>query len=579
MKIQLHQYHQNLCDFEKIAKDFKKIIEGSDAEELHLYPELFLTGYPLQDICLQKPFFSTYLKMLERIDQWLKKQKDDKSLHLVGGLHYEISSSDTPRRIENVIFAARKSHGLEKVYTKRLLPNYDIFDERKYFTPGTENVIYQWNDHKLALLICEDMWPSLHYRFNPIDELVQKNEKVDLIVNLSASPFHINKQNRRLQQAQIISHALKAPFAYVNTVGEEDEILFDGQSFLVNGDQVLFQAAAFVTSNKKIDLTNSLKRYKSKTLEVQHTWEDLFRAHVSVHEKSISLLPLVNDDYEQLYKAITFGLQEYANKNGFKKFLIAFSGGIDSALVLALTKLSLKKSQNLEVLFMPSQFTSPESFDLAREMCEAIEVPFKTIPIKFLHSMVKNTFHMNFPEEFDGLADENVQSRLRATILMARSNQNNSLVINTSNKSEIAVGYSTLYGDSVGALSLIGDLYKTEVYGLAHYLNENVAKLIPAGILSRSPTAELKENQLDTDTLPPYPILDTILECLLSYRFTAADLVEKGISPAFIEQAMKLYNRSEYKRKQFCPILKVKTKSFGFGHRVPINKVIDFYTI
>jgi NAD+ synthase (glutamine-hydrolysing) len=249
---------------------------------------------------------------------------------------------------------------------------------------------------------------------------------------------------------------------------------------------------------------------------------------------------------------------------------------MDSALVLAITKLSLKPGQSVEAIYMPSIHSASLSTQLSEEMCRRLDIPLSYLPIKFLHSTVKNTFTQTFAEPFEGLTDENVQSRLRGALLYTRSNQTGAMVINTSNKSEIAVGYSTQYGDSVGAISLLGDLYKTEVYGLANFVNKHFNSPIPEGIIDRGPSAELRANQLDQDSLPPYSRLDTILEGILSYRLGKHQLMELGLPEKEIIKVLELYSKSEYKRAQFCPILKVKAKSFGFGYRVPISKSYNY---
>jgi len=248
------------------------------------------------------------------------------------------------------------------------------------------------------------------------------------------------------------------------------------------------------------------------------------------------------------------------------------SGGLDSALVLTILKLGLKKGQKLEAIFMPGLPTSSLSFELCEKLCDNLNVPLKIFPIKFVHKQIQNAFKEYLNEELIGLSDENIQSRLRGSIIYARSNQTQSMVLNTSNKSELAVGYSTLYGDSVGALSVLGDLYKTEVYALAEFINRKFKNLIPPEIISRAPSAELRPGQVDSDSLPPYEILDAILEGLLSYRLGPEDLIKLNFSKKDVSRVYNLYQKSEFKRYQFCPIIKIKSKSFGFGYRIPICK-------
>ncbi len=576
-KIIIHQCHEKIADFESIFNVLESNLQNKD-KALHIYPELFLSGYPLQDLCLQKSFFETYQNFLKKINEYSSSLKPSESLHLIGGLHYEFSESGITQKIQNSIYALSPGSPLKKIYSKRLLPNYDIFDERKYFTPGETSKSIQWDGLNIGLLICEDMWQSVHYKANPVADLIESSDNYDLIVNISASPFGITKNESRIAQAQDISNMLKAPFAYVNMVAEQDEVLFDGGSFLVNGNEITAQAKFFQADQLELQIQDLKKTtYDNEGLEITHSWESLFQPRVNISKESAELISLTNDQKDHILKATTFAIREYAKQNGFNKFQLALSGGLDSSLALTLIKLALKDDMSVEAIYMPSQYSSTQSLELSEQLCKSLNVPFKVLPIKSIHTMVRETFTDYFEEPFEGLPDENIQARLRGALIFARSNQSGSLVINTSNKSEIAVGYSTLYGDSVGAFSIIGDLYKTEAFDLCDYINEVHDNIIPEGIIKRKPTAELRENQFDTDSLPPYPILDAILECLLSYRYDRSDLIEMGFEARDIDLVLKLYARSEFKRMQFCPIIKLKTKSFGFGYRIPINKHTGFY--
>jgi NAD+ synthase (glutamine-hydrolysing) len=567
----IHQTHHTIVDFDGIFETLKK---AALKPGLHLFPEMFLTGYPLQDLCLQASFIRRYNDFLQQVTEWSKTLPAN-TVMLMGGVEYKLMNPTLHEKIYNVIFELKKD-SFKSVYRKRLLPNYDIFDERKYFTPGEGNTVYEFEGKKIALLICEDMWPSTFHDLDPVEEYAKLNTHFDLIVNLSASPFAWNKRERRIARAMEISHYLKAPFVYVNRVGAEDEVIFDGQSFLLIGDQLLEILPAFVGHELNCDLPVQHFSPKHQKTKTSYTWESLmYPAWVKGSETHLKTWE--PDDCQSVFEALKFGLQEYAQKNGFKKFLIAFSGGVDSALVLAITKLSLKPGQSVEAIYMPSIHSSTLSYDLCYEMCQKLEVPLTSFPIKFLHSTVKNQFTQTFSESFEGLTDENIQSRLRGMLIYTRSNQTGAMVINTSNRSELAVGYSTQYGDSVGALSILGDVYKTEVYQLCDHLNKLYPGIIPEKIITRPPTAELREGQKDTDSLPPYRRLDTILEGIISYRADLTELAKCGFDPAEVSRVFDLYSLSEYKRAQFCPILKIKAKSFGFGYRIPISKKRDFY--
>ncbi len=573
----LHQTHHTLADFDAI---FQTIVESLTGDTLHLFPELFLTGYPLQDLVLQRPFIDSYQGHLNDIHSWALAQRGEWRA-LVGGLAYELERDGVPRKIRNVIYEIAPGAGIRELYTKRLLPNYDIFDEQKYFSRGTESKFYEFQGETFGLQICEDMWASSFHDLDPCEllltEVRERGLRLAGLINLSASPFEAAKRKKRFARARSISLLFGCPFFYVNRVGGEDEILFDGASFAMAGTDLVVELRSFDAETQSVSLGELTGRYDSDPIVApENTWEGLFSPRLDQSTVPARLQRWSDDECEEVLRALTFGFQEYAAKSGFRKFLVALSGGMDSALVLAIVKLGLRPGQDVEAIYMPSIFSSPVSTELSEEMCRRLGIGLSYFPIKFLHAAVRNAFGQTFPEPFTGLTDENVQSRLRGTLLYTRSNQTGAMVLNTSNKSELAVGYSTLYGDSVGALSLLGDLYKSEVYRLAEYVNQRFQDPIPAGILHRGPSAELRENQLDQDSLPPYDRLDPILEGILSFRLGKKELLGLGFAEAEVTKVLHLYLKSEYKRAQFCPILKVKAKSFGFGYRVPISKNMNY---
>ncbi len=580
MNTTIHQTHHTVADFDNIFKYLETIKE----EGLHLFPELFLTGYPLQDLCLQKSFIDTYIEFLDKVHKWSKNLPDNITI-LAGGLEYELSKTGLPVEIKNRVYEI-SNKSFKPIYTKQLLPNYDIFDEQKYFTPGENPLVWKHQGKNIGILICEDMWASTFHHKDPINDLYEyskdNNLNLDLMINLSASPYILDKDQKRTERAKYISRIFKCPFIYTNRVGAEDEILFDGQSFICDGQQVHYKAARFKKDKLSIELDSASYNFDGPTdSKKERTWESLFNARISTNESKATNLPLIkqwNDEQcAEVCEALKFGFQEYASKCGFNNFTIALSGGMDSALVLTLIRLALKEGQYLEAIYMPSIHSSPLSYDLSLELCQKLGISLTTLPIKFLHSAAKNLFGQTFPQPFEGLTDENIQSRLRGTLLYTRSNQINSMVVNTSNKSELAVGYSTQYGDSVGAISMLGDLFKSEVYQIANFLNKQHENIIPEHIITRPPTAELRPGQVDTESLPPYERLDAILEGILSYRYTKTELIKAGFSNEEVTTVIDLYRKTEYKRYQFCPILKISSKSFGFGYRVPISKSSSFY--
>lgn len=573
MQINLHQTHHEIGDFEGIFSYLTSHFLKGNCTGLHLFPELFLTGYPLQDLILQKSFIDEYQIFLDDLNIWSERQlkAQTPAAILMGGIKYNFDEFQLPSEIFNVIYLLVPGKKLEVIYTKQLLPNYDIYEEKKYFTAGSQSTIFTLDDKKIGLLICEDMWFSHLHKTDPILDLMKLNTPLDLVINLSASPFHLKKAQERVERALSISNQLKAPFAYINRVGAEDDIIFDGQSFVVDGSQVVIQGKCFQEQILTIDLPTFVTSTKSLVPKYINTWGNLFLPALTPDTRELT--PLTEKELKNTLDAIIFATSEYSRKNNMTKFLVALSGGIDSAIVIAILYiLKHSSSQDIEAVFMPGLFSSSQSFDLSYDLCRNLGIKITTLPIKFIHSTIRTTYRDNFHRDLKGLADENIQSRLRGSLIYTRANDTGAMVINTSNKSELAVGYSTIYGDSVGAISMLGDLYKTEVYQLAEYINKNFNNIIPQDIITRPPTAELRENQVDSESLPPYPQLDPILEALLSFRFSPEDLTKNGHNRQDVYKIANLIHKAEYKRRQFCPIIKIKAKSFGFGYRMPISK-------
>ncbi len=581
MQIFLHQTHHDLADFEAFYEYISNYFDNNAKKGLHLFPELFLTGYPLQDLVLRKTFIEAYLELIKKINLWSKKNAHltETSL-LLGGLNYHLDSMGQPTEIENVIFELTPGKNLKVVHVKELLPTYDIYEEKKYFTPGNEASIVEILGKNIALLICEDMWFSHLHDIDPVAQLIeqQKTKSIDLIVNLSASPYYLNKIERRLKRAEVLSLTLKAPIAYLNRVGLEDEILFDGMSFYLNGPDVEILMDPFVADVKSLTYTPYRpNKVKIDAPSVSSSWDEMFANRLSPNK--LELQTLKKEECLEIIKAQTFAIYEYARKHRIHKFTLALSGGIDSCLVLTLLYLMRERYKSIdqkkieiEAIYMPGLYSSTQSYDLSFDLCQKLKIKLKNMPIKFIHAAIRNHFKDTFGEELVGLSDENIQSRLRGNFLFSRSNHQGSLVINTSNKSEIAVGYSTMYGDAVGAFSILGDLYKLEVFELAKFINEQFDQLIPEEVIQRAPSAELRENQKDEESLPPYSRLDPILEALLSFKYSQSDIIKFGHDENEVHRTYQLLKNSEYKRKQFCPIIKLKPRSFGFGYKIPICK-------
>ncbi len=556
--------------------------DGELENAINIFPELFLTGYPLQDLLLTREFIEKYLDFFEELKKWWEEKSPKNTVLLLGGLDYTFEGQ-FPAKIENVIFEFSDIKSGENIYAKRLLPNYDIFDESKYFIPGKSSCLWEYQGLKFGLMICEDMWHSPHYEVNPVDELHRlccetADCKLNGIINLSASPYHLGKIDSRFARACEISKKFNSPFYYVNRVGGEDEIIFDGSSFALDKGHYTARALGFKSDVISLEIQEAKEVPPfEKEEKSPYSFNSLYKTRIEKGEKT-RLRPLADGECEHILHTLNLGIQDYVTKIGVKKFLVAVSGGVDSALVLTLLRLFKREDQEIEAVYMPSRFSEGLSYDISKKLCDNLQIPMTTQPIKFLHSAFGNSFSDHF-SPLTGLADENIQSRIRGALIYARSNQTGAMVINTSNKSELSVGYSTLYGDSVGAISPLGDLYKTEVFELCHFINKKFGDLIPTEVIERPPSAELREDQKDEDSLPPYDILDTILEGYLSYRFSPDNLVKMGIAKDDVEKVIRLNNISEYKRRQFCPIIKVKPKSYGFGRRIPILKNIKFDTI
>ena len=575
MQLHCHQTHHTIADFEAIFSYLGNVLKGGRGG-LHLFCECFLTGYPLADLCLQKGFMERYEKHTRNINDLSAGLPKRDMVILLGGIEYDHGMGVFPPKMKNVIYRLVPGEALEAVYAKVLLPNYDIFDEKKYYSPGSESKIIDVMGSKVGLSICEDMWYTADYSIDPVEllqkEAVRKKISLDLIINLSASPFHLGKDEDRIAKAKRISHLFGAPFVYVNRVGGEDGILFDGGTFIVDGDAIVDHLPKFQSGVLEAILPTKSVFSKGISEGRGAPREAIFSPGWSVSKSPPCLKPLGDGECQMLVEAILFGIREYMAKCGFNRLLVALSGGIDSSVVLALAKLSLGTSQRVEALYMPGFYSDPRSTDLVRDICKRLGVGLVSFPVKFLHANLRTEFLSHLSSPLKGIGDENIQSRLRGTILYTRSNQTGAMVLNTSNKSELAVGYSTLYGDSVGALSPLGDIYKTEVFRIAEYINNAFGGIIPEEIIKREPSAELRENQRDTDTLPSYSRLDPILEGILSYRMGAGELVGLGFDEGDVNCALGRYVGSEYKRLQFCPVIKLKPKSFGFGYRVPVCK-------
>lgn len=530
MNLFLAQLNPTIGDF---AGNLEKVLgaldEARKAEaELVLFSELVLTGYPPEDFLHHDDFIQAADGALEKVIQ------ASKGLNIVIG-----SLRKEQKKLYNTAFVI-SDQKLLGFQDKRLLPTYDVFDEARYFTPGKESRLFKIGNIQVAVTICEDLWfhsgllKDIHYESDPVEEI--KELKPDLVLNLSASPYHYNKIRDRLF---VVAHAAKsigAPIAHVNQVGGNDSLIFDGRSCLVNAQG---------------ELTALLPSFE----------ESIFLADTEAPP-----IPFPKEEpLEELRKALVLGIRDYFYKSGFKKACLGLSGGIDSALVAVLAKEALGK-EHLTLVAMPSPYSSEGSLTHAKELADKLEIPLLNIPINAPLTCFLDLLKPHFNGKAADATEENLQARLRGIILMALSNKHNYLVLSTGNKSELAMGYSTLYGDLAGGLAVIADLTKNKVYALSRHL-----KIIPKAILDKPPSAELRPDQKDSDTLPPYPIIDGVLTAYIEEgRSPEAIAKELDLPLELVLELIHKIHQSEYKRRQAPPGLRVTEKAFAVGRRFPI---------
>jgi len=537
MRIALAQLNFHTGYFKQNTRQILGALENARQQnaDLLVCPELAICGYPPRD-------FLEFRHFIDSCEAALKEIADHcRDIAAIIGTP-SLNAGSRGKKLHNSAYFLGNGTIRQKTH-KALLPTYDVFDEYRYFEPGEDFQIVAYNGYRIALTICEDIWNTEEqplYTDNPMAELARY--ELDLAINIAASPFSQTQAAARQEVLQANAREYKIPFFYVNHVGAQTELIFDGGSCVMNSQgQVTHQMPFFEEAITTFDL-NAADRSTQN--------------------------PQLPGPYEKLHEALVLGIQDYFRKLGFQKAVIGLSGGIDSALVLALTARALGEDNVLGVL-MPSPYTSQSSVDDALALCENLGVAHQTIPINAIFEQYKTTLQPLFEGYEAGLAEENLQARSRAMLLMAISNKFGHILLNTSNKSELGVGYGTLYGDLCGGISVLGDVYKMEVFALARYVNK-AAELIPENIITKPPTAELKANQKDTDFLPPYETLDPILHAYIEKRKGPEELINEGYNEDQVRKILKMANQSEFKRHQAPPILRVSDKAFGMGRRLPI---------
>jgi len=536
MIIALAQLNYHIGNFEQnVEKIIAKINEAkSQKVDLVVFSELAVCGYPPLDF-LEFPHFINQCELaIQNI------AKHCQNIAAIVGSPSINASLDGKNLYNSAYFLVDGK--VESVHHKALLPNYDIFDEYRYFESSKTFDIIQYKGKKIALTICEDLWDiedDKMYRIWPMEEL--KKTSPDLMINIAASPFSNIQIEERNKVLSWNAKNYGFPLFYVNQAGAQTEIIFDGGSKVINSNGETIGELQYFEEDFQIFDTENLPQ------------------------------PISKFDYEKYFfveKALIKGIRDYFDKMNFHKAILGLSGGIDSALVLYLAVKALGK-ENVHAVLMPSQFSSEHSITDSLALVENLGNTHQILPIKNIFDAYVDELAETFEGTSFNIAEENLQSRSRGVLLMAISNKFGQILLNTSNKSELAVGYGTLYGDMCGGLSVIGDLYKTEVFELCRYINRE-KEIIPENIITKAPSAELRPNQKDSDSLPEYDVLDEILKLYIEERKSPKQLIDLGFNEQLVNRVLKLVNTNEYKRKQFAPILRVSKKAFGMGRRMPI---------
>jgi NAD+ synthase (glutamine-hydrolysing) len=537
VKIALAQLNFHIGNFEENTGKILNTIEKAKQEsaDLVVFAELAISGYPPRDFLEFSDFINKCLHSVEKIKEVCT------DIAVIVGCPSPNTSGIGKPLFNSAFFIANKE--IKHIANKSLLPNYDIFDEYRYFEPSSHFECIEYKGEKIALSICEDIWDvneSKMYSSSPMDQLIKQNPSI--AINISASPFSVSYHHKRLKMLKANAVKYSIPIVYVNHVGAQTELIFDGNSTVTNanGDTVL-QLKEFEEDLQLID-TSGIKQYPV----VKYTKQPI----------------------AELHKALVLGVRDYFRKLGFKQAILGLSGGIDSAVTSVIAAEALGPENVINIL-LPSPYSSQHSIDDSVDLCKNLGSTYDIIPIENQYNSFNHSLEKQFKNLPFDLTEENIQARIRGVFLMALSNKFNYILLNTSNKSENAVGYGTLYGDMCGGLSVLGDVYKTQVYDLANYINRN-SEIIPKHILIKEPSAELRPNQKDSDSLPDYTKLDEILQLYIENRKAPSEIIQMGYDETLVKRILKMVNINEYKRHQTPPILRCSEKAFGMGRRMPI---------
>lgn len=554
MKIFLAQQNYHIGNFEANTTKIIETIHEAKQQggDLVVFSELAVCGYPPRDFLEFNDFIEQSIASINRI----KEEAD--TIGVIVGAPSRNSRTEGKDLFNSAYFLFDQK--IKSIAHKTLLPTYDIFDENRYFEPAYEWGTINFKGKEIALTICEDIWnlgDNPLYRTCPMNILMQ--QQPDIMINISASPFDYAQAEERLGIVKRNVEKYKIPMVYCNTVGSQTEIVFDGGSVVMDANA---------------NLVAELPYFKEALSAVEFNEDNTFTQAIIRKAEDIPYTdPMPNEldswlDIHEIYDALVLGIKDYFGKMGFKKAIVASSGGIDSAVTLTLACHALG-SENVHALLMPSQFSTGHSVTDAEQLSKNLNNAYDTLPIKDIFEQFQSTLKPVFKDLPFNVAEENLQSRIRGALVMAMSNKFGSILLNTSNKSELATGYGTLYGDMAGGLGVLGDLYKVQVYALAKYINRN-EEIIPVNIIEKAPSAELRPDQKDSDSLPEYDVLDPILYQYIERRQGPKDIIAQGYDKALVDRILRLVNMNEYKRNQFCPIIRVSPKAFGVGRRVPI---------
>jgi len=547
MKIAIAQINPVVADIEGNRKKIITFIKNAESEgaDLVVFPEMSTIGYPPMDLLESGKLVDDNLRSLEHIKEY---STGINCAVIIGFVDYDI---DNPPMLFNSAAVIKKGELIFR-QDKTLLPGYDVFDEYRYFSPAKTFSVFEFMGRKIGVTICEDIWSALNtdnsrfmeqrrYHADPVSILVERG--ADVIINISASPYIKGKRQVRMEMLSKLASKHKIPVIYANQVGGNDSLIFDGNSFCINACGGIYAHAAGFDEDL---LVARLDGSTPQNIEV--------------------------NDIEDIRKGLELGLKDYMRKSGFKKAVLGLSGGIDSALTAALACDALGPD-NVFGITMPSVYSSAGSVDDSYKLARNLGMKIETIAIKGLHDRFRDDLDVVFHGMAEDVTEENIQARIRGTLLMSVSNKTGAMLLTTGNKSECATGYCTMYGDMCGGLAVISDLPKTLVYELSEHINLKAGRdIIPREIIEKAPSAELRPDQKDQDSLPPYDILDGILELYIEQRMSALEIEQRGYSRETIDFVLRLVNLNEYKRFQAAPGLKVTSKAFGIGRRIPLVK-------